>query len=92
MKWRLVITPRVQESLRTFPPETKRIVRRALEELVKNPWIGKLLRDDLTGFHSLRAKRFRIVYKMERRVVTVVVVGIGPRERIYETVRAELTQ
>ena len=85
MKWRLVITPRVQEALRTFSPETKRYVRGALDEIVKNPWTGKPLRDDLVGFYSLRARRFRVVYKMERQVVTVIVVGIGPRETIYET-------
>ncbi len=90
MKWRLVITPKVQETLRTFPPETKRYVRRALEEIVKDPWIGKPLRDELIGFHSFRARRFRIVYRMERRVITVVVVGIGPRETIYEAVKAGL--
>ena len=90
MKWRLVITPKVQETLRTFPPETKRYVRRDLEEIVKDPWIGKPLRDELIGFHSFRARRFRIVYRMERRVITVVVVGIGPRETIYEAVKAGL--
>lgn len=90
MKWRLVITPKVQEALRTFPPETKRYVRRALQEIVKNPWVGKSLRDDLVGLHSFRVRRFRVVYRMERHVVTVIVVGIGSRETIYEAVRAGL--
>ena len=90
MKWRLVITPKVQEALRTFPPETKRYVRRALQEIVKNPWIGKPLRDELVGLNSFRVRRFRIVYRLERHVVMVIVVGVGPRETIYESVRAGL--
>lgn len=83
MTWRLVITPQVQEALRAFPPETKRYIRRAFQEIVKNPWIGKPLRDELEGLHSFRVRRFRIVYRMDRHIVTVVVIGIGPRETIY---------
>ena len=84
MKWRLVITPKVQEALRAFSPETKRYIRGALEDLVKDPWIGKPLRDELAQLYSFRAKRFRIVYQIERPIITVVVVGIGPRKTIYE--------
>ena len=90
MTWRLVITPKVQEALRTVPPETKRYVRRAFQEIAKNPWIGKPLRDDLVGLHSLRVRRFRVVYRMERHIVTVVVVGVGPRETIYGEIASAL--
>ena len=90
MKWRLVITPKVQEALRAFPPETKRYIRGALEDLVKDPWIGKPLRDELARFYSFRAKRFRIVYQIERHIITVVVVGIGPRKTIYGKLAGEI--
>ena len=90
MKWRLVVTPKVQEALRAFPPETKRYIRGALEDLVKDPWIGKPLRDELARFYSFGAKRFRIVYQVERHIITVVVVGIGPRKIIYEKLAGEI--
>lgn len=90
MKWRLVITPKVQEALRKFPPETKRYIREGLGEISENPWIGKPLRDDLAEFHSFRAKRFRIVYQIRRHVIMVVIIAIGPRKTVYEELVAEL--
>ncbi len=84
MKWRLVITPAVQSALSKFPSQTKRYIREALGEIQKNPWGGKPLRDELTGFFSFRAKRFRIVYRIERHTITVIVVSIGERKAVYK--------
>lgn len=89
MTWRLVITPRVQEALRTFPPHTKRYIRQALHDLAKDPWLGKPLRDEFAGFYSFRVKRFRIVYQIQRRLITVIVIAIGPRETIYRELAGE---
>ncbi|MBI2870389.1 MAG: type II toxin-antitoxin system RelE/ParE family toxin [Candidatus Omnitrophica bacterium] len=90
MKWRLVVTPEVETALRSYPPEIKRYIRAALDEIRKDPWIGKSLRDELAGFHSFRARRFRIVYRIERTTITVVVIGIGSRKTIYEKITAEV--
>ena len=90
MTWRLVITPPVQAALRSFPPQTKRYVRQALLEICRDPRQGKLLRDELTGLYSFRVKRFRIVYQIQQRIVTVMVIAIGPRRTIYEALTAEL--
>ena len=90
MKWRFLITPKVQIALRTFPPETKRYIREALQEIRKDPWIGKPLRDELAGFHSFRARRFRIVYQIRRDTITVIVIGVGHRRTIYEELTAEI--
>ena len=89
MKWRFFITPKVQAALRTFPPETKRYIREAFGEIRSDPWIGKPLRDELEGFHSFRAKRFRIVYQIRRHEITIVVIAVGPRETIYEELATE---
>ena len=90
MKWRLFITPRVQAALRTFPPGTKRYIREALAEIGKDPWAGKPLRDELEGFYSFRAKRFRIIYQIQHHHITVVVIAVGPRETIYEELAGEI--
>lgn len=86
MKWRLVIAPKVQSAFRSFPPETKQYIRQALEEIADDPQIGKPLRDELEGLYSFRAKKFRIVYRIQHRTITVVVIGIGRRETIYEEI------
>jgi len=51
--------------------------------------VGKPLRDELEGFHSFRAKRFRIVYQIRHREITVVAIAVGPRETLYEELTAE---
>ena len=90
MKWRLAITPKVQAALRTFPPKTRRYIREALQEICEDPWIGKPLRDELSGFQSFRARRFRLVYQIRRETITVMVIGVGHRRTIYEEVTAEI--
>ena len=90
MRWRLIITPRVQSSLRAFPPEAKRYIREALDEIRKDPWVGKPLRDELAGLHSFRTRRFRVIYQIQRHVVTVVVIAVGPRKTVYEELATEL--
>ena len=44
---------------------------------------GKALVGELAGFHSLRAagQRYRILYKVERRQVTVYIVALGLRKQ-----------
>ena len=90
MIWRLVITPKVERSIQVLSPQTKRYVRAALEELKRNPLSGKALHDELAGLYSYRMNRFRIVYRLEHHTITVVVVGVGRRESIYEELIAEL--
>ena len=43
---------------------------------------GKPLDDDLAGYRSVRAvgQRYRIIYRVERTIVTVVVVAAGIRK------------
>ncbi len=43
---------------------------------------GKPLDEDLAGYRSIRAvgQRYRIIYRVERSIVTVVVVAAGIRK------------
>ena len=84
MKWRLSLTPNVQQTVRVLPPTVKHPIRASLEELCKNPWLGKALRDELAGLYSYRVRRFRVIYRLERHKITIVVVGVGQRETVYE--------
>jgi len=68
-------------------PELKQKVRASLGRLETEPDAGKALQAELEGLRSLRAGRFRIIYRLAGRRV-VEIISVGPRERIYEeTVR-----
>jgi mRNA interferase RelE/StbE len=54
-----------------------------IDRLESDPELrGKPLDDDLAGYRSVRAvgQRYRIIYRVERTIVTVVVVAAGIRK------------
>lgn len=68
--------------IRGLHPDLKRRVRSVLDDIVRNPAVGKSLRDELEGLRSCRIGRFRVVY---RAVGTAVeIVAVGPRRTIYQ--------
>jgi mRNA interferase RelE/StbE len=69
-------------------------------ELAKAPEVfGKPLMGELAGYRAVRAvgQRYRIIYRVERGLITVLVVAVGRRKEgdrkdIYELARRLLRQ
>ncbi len=78
----------------------RRLISQRVDQLARSPeQQGKPLIGELAGFRSLRAvgQRYRIVYRVERRDVTVLIVAVGRRRSgdksdIYELARKLLRQ
>ena len=66
----------------TLHPELKKKLRRALNNIITDPFCGKSLKDELEGLRSLRVSRFRIIYRIEAKEIQIV--AIGPRSNIYQ--------
>ena len=79
---RLKVPDDVAALIRGLHPDLKRKVRAALSDIVEDPTIGKVLRDELAGLRSCRVGRFRIVYRMADTVIEIV--AVGPRRTIYQ--------
>ena len=47
------------------PPALKPIAKRAIEQVAQNPHAGKRLERELAGYLSLRAKRYRVIYRVD---------------------------
>ncbi|MBI2340039.1 MAG: type II toxin-antitoxin system RelE/ParE family toxin [Deltaproteobacteria bacterium] len=77
-------SPESKEVIRSLPPEIKQGMRLLLDGLRETPYSGKPLQRELTGFYSLRYKRYRIIYKPPSDDKEVRVYSIGPRKEIYE--------
>ncbi len=60
---------------------TKRIIRDRIAELADEPEKrGQWLAGPLKGYRSIRvAGRYRVIYRIEEQVVTVVIVAVGLR-------------
>jgi len=71
--------------LRRLHPDIKRTIRKALDELSKNPYRGKPLKEELSGLWSLAVSHYRIIYQVETNAVNVVY--IAPRRDVYQHIR-----
>jgi mRNA interferase RelE/StbE len=81
--YRLRVPAGIEKLVRGLHPELKRKVRSGLDRIRTDPEVGKELRDELAGLRSLRAGRFRIVYRVAARRL-IDLVAVGPRRTIYE--------
>jgi mRNA-degrading endonuclease RelE of RelBE toxin-antitoxin system len=79
-----------QGILRHLHPDAKRSIRKALDDLSKEPFAGKPLKEELAGLWSLPVSHHRIIYQVESGKITVVF--IGPRRDVYERLRELLAE
>jgi len=86
LKYKLLIPPPVEETITHLSPNLKKKIRSALEEIQKDPYMGKLLRDELKGLRSFRVSRYRIVYHVYLNRIEIQIIDIGPRNIIYERI------
>lgn len=59
-------------------------ISNALESLRKDPFQGKPLKHKLKRKYSLRVGVYRVIYQVNRKIVTVYVLEIGHRKNIYK--------
>lgn len=73
------------KQIKKLHPHLKPIVKARIEQISSDPYIGKLLERELSGYLSFRAKRYRIIYKVQEATKTIEIHYIGHRKDIYET-------
>lgn len=88
--YRLAIPPHVAKRIRHLPPDLERGVREAIRAIAMDPDRGEPLRRELQGYMKYRVRRFRIVYRVDRRARTAAIMAVGPRRSIYEDVAAAI--
>ena len=88
--YRLAIAPPVADRIRHLPPDVKRGIREAIREIGRDPGCGEPLKRELQGYHKYRVRRFRIVYRVDRRAKTIAIMAVGHRRSIYEDVAAAI--
>jgi len=59
-------------------------INNALKSLQKDPTQGKPLKHTLKGKYSLRVGVYRIIYQINKKIITVYVLDIGHRKNIYK--------
>ena len=80
----LTYSHEAKERIRFLPPEIKKGIKEILEGLSENPYLGKPLQRELSGFWSVAFKHYRIIYKILDDQNKIGVYSLGRRKDIYE--------
>ena len=79
----VVLKKKAEKQYNGLPEKDREKVLATLQGLRENPWQGKKLQGELSGLFSLRVWPYRIIYTIEKQIVTVTVVAIGQRKDVY---------
>ena len=85
-------TPEASRLISRLHPDTKKMIRLALDELQKAPYKGSPLQGELSGFRSMKIKRYRILYHVNGEKNFIEIVHIGHRRDVYEEFRLLLNK
>ena len=91
-KFKLIYSATSRKQIKKLHPRLKPIVKAKIESIGADPYIGKLLEKELSGYLSFRAKRYRIIYKVQEDTNTIEVHYIGHRRDIYEIFGEQLRE
>jgi mRNA-degrading endonuclease RelE of RelBE toxin-antitoxin system len=91
MPYLLLYSETSGKQIRTLPPQPKPLIRKHLEELKESPFLGKPLERELSGFHSLRINKFRVLYDIDHEKKLIRIHYVGYRKNIYELFRKLLS-
>src|SRR5712691_776697 len=78
---RAVFLGQARNAVRALPPDVKRRVRAAIDELKADPTRGEPLGGELSSLHRARIGRYRVVYRATANALEIV--AVGPRRTIY---------
>jgi len=76
----------VKNDIPDLPSSAKKLIQKAIEERLKVDPIGfgKPLRYSLKGHRRLRVSHYRVVYRIDESLHTVIIIAIKYRKDIYE--------
>ena len=81
----VILKKRAAKQHKKLPKDDQERILLGLKSLGLNPYAGKKLESDHNGFWSLRVWPYRIIYTIDKHIVTVTVVAIGDRKDVYRS-------
>jgi len=91
MAYRLLYSETSREQIQSLHPQIKLTVKSHIKILKDNPYVGKVLERELSGYYSLKMKRFRVIYEIDHQNHIVQIHYVGHRKDIYEVFKNFLT-
>lgn len=84
---RVRFTPESSRLIAKLPPEVKKLVRSAVDDLRQDPYAGSELAGEFTGYRSLKVRRYRVIYRLSDDESSLEIYHVGHRRDVYETLR-----
>ena len=84
MAYRVLYSETSRDQIRSLHPQIKRIVKSHIQILKENPYVGRVLERELSGYYSLKMRRFRVIYKVDHQSHIIQIHYVGHRKDIYE--------
>lgn len=85
--YRIRFTPEASRLIAKLPPEVKRRIRSAIDDLRKGPYEGSELAGEFVGYRSLKIRRYRVIYRVNEEDLFLEIYHVGHRRDVYETLR-----
>ena len=92
MDYRILYSQTSRLQIKALHPRSRSLIKTQIDYLKEDPYLGKALEKELSGYHSLRTKRFRIIYKIDNSAHTIQIHYIGPRRDVYDLFKEALTK
>jgi len=88
MAYRIEVTPRARKDLKALSTRERQRVADQIDALKTNPRPQSC--EKLKGredFYRIRVGDYRVIYRVEDKVLLILIVRIGDRKEIYEIIR-----
>ena len=86
MSYKILLTKDAEKEYSRLYKQDKALfnrIRAAIHSIAEDPAQGRPLKFDLKGKWSYRVGPYRIIYSIEHRILTVYILDIGHRRKIY---------
>lgn len=84
MTYRIDVLPAAVRAIRKLPPEAKRRIQAVIEVLAEEPRPPAAKKLTARPEWRVRTGDYRVLYRIEDEVLTIVVVHAGHRRNVYE--------
>jgi len=85
--YRLIYTHLFEKKIKKFKKDKELVaeLKKKIEKLLADPFIGKPLEYPLVNYRSIRVKgKYRLIYKLNENDKELVLVAFGHRKDIYQ--------
>lgn len=82
--YQISFTKRAEKDLSKINAKIRKRIIRKIELLENDPLQGKVLSGKFKGLRVLRIWPYRVIYKVEKRLVVVMVLRILHRQGVYK--------